>query len=62
MLGKVSAFVATIVMCSLPVGQALYGYLFDAVDHIYWILLFGIAAGIVLTVLTKRTLYQLHKA
>ncbi|MGG3891953.1 MFS transporter [Metabacillus fastidiosus] len=60
MLGKVSAVVSTIVMCSYPIGQSLYGVLFDLLsDHIYVIVLFAIFVEVLLGFLTKRYLVDL---
>ena len=60
MLGKVSAFVSTIVMCSYPVGQALYGLMFDRFsDKVYFIVLFAIIVELVLGYLTKQYLIKL---
>lgn len=49
LLGKVIAFVMTLSMCSQPVGQALYGILFDGFSAHAWVvvLLGAIASGAV---------------
>ncbi|MFJ7664186.1 MFS transporter [Lysinibacillus sp. NPDC097162] len=61
MLGKVSAVVSTIVMCSYPIGQSLYGVLFDFLsNHVYVIVLFAIFVEILLGFLTKHYLTKLH--
>lgn len=60
MLGKVSSFVSTIVMCSHPIGQSVYGVLFDAIpDKIYLIFLGVLVIEILLSLTTKRFLSQL---
>lgn len=62
MLGKVSAVVSTIVMCSYPIGQSLYGVLFDILsDQLYVIILFAIFVEVLLGLLTKRYLTMLRK-
>lgn len=62
MLGKVSAVVSTIVMCSYPIGQSLYGVLFDILsDQLYVIILFAIFVEVLLGLLTKRYLTMLKK-
>ncbi|MEB2299029.1 MFS transporter [Lysinibacillus xylanilyticus] len=62
MLGKVSAVVSTIVMCSYPIGQSLYGMLFDLLsNHVYIIILFAIIVEVLLGFLAKRYLTQLKK-
>lgn len=40
LLGKVSSFVTMIVMCSYPIGQALYGFLFDICGPYHYVILF----------------------
>ncbi|MEH6943227.1 MFS transporter [Bacillus sp. JJ722] len=61
MLGKVSAFVSTIVMCSYPIGQSLYGVMFDRFsDEIYLIILFAIIVELILGFMTKRYLTKLQ--
>ncbi|MEK3886598.1 MFS transporter [Bacillus sp. FSL K6-3431] len=61
MLGKVSAVVSTIVMCSYPIGQSLYGVLFDFLSgHVYIIVLFAIFVEVLLGFLTKRYLSKLQ--
>lgn len=62
MLGKVSAVVSTIVMCSYPIGQSLYGILFDNFsDQLYIIILFAIIMELLLGLLAKRYLTKLKK-
>lgn len=47
LLGKVSAIVMAISTCATPLGQAMYGFLFDAVDNdLMFIGLATLAAGI----------------
>lgn len=38
MTGKVMSLVMTVSMCASPIGQAVYGYLFDNVSELYWII------------------------
>ncbi|KOP71841.1 MFS transporter [Cytobacillus solani] len=62
MLGKVSAVVATIVMCSYPIGQSLYGVLFDRFsDQVFVIVLFAILVEVLLGIMTKRYLTKLQR-
>lgn len=61
MLGKVTAVVSTIVMCSYPIGQSLYGVMFDRFsDKIHFIILFAIIIELLLGVMTKRYLIKLQ--
>ena len=60
MMGKVASFVSTIVMCSLPIGQSLYGMLYDMMSHqIYVVILAGAVIELMLAFLTKRYLMRL---
>lgn len=55
MLGKVFAFVSMITTCALPIGQALYGVLFDAFPA-YAAVLIACGAGVVLSIMVKGLL------
>ena len=60
LMGKISAFVSTICMCAYPVGQALYGLLFDKFSaHIGLIILFAVVMEILLGFVTKFYLKRL---
>jgi MFS family permease len=62
MLGKVSAVVSTIVMCSYPIGQSLYGVFFDIFsEQLYLIIIFAIIVEMLLGLLAKRYLTKLKK-
>lgn len=57
LLGKVSSFVTTICVCSYPVGQGLYGILFERFQANVWaVLLFGAVSGALLALSTGRAL------
>lgn len=60
LLGKVSSFVTMIVMCSYPIGQSIYGALFDTFDH-HIALIVGIAAllSLLISYLAKNNLNHL---
>lgn len=60
LLGKVSSFVTMIVMCSYPIGQSIYGALFDTFNH-QIPLIVGIAAflSLLISYLAKSNLKQL---
>lgn len=63
MLGKVSAFVTTICMCSTPIGQAIYGVIFDVFQNQVWIIvLLGIVIELMLGLLAKKSLKKLENA
>lgn len=60
LLGKVSSFVSMIVMCSYPIGQALYGVLFDVFkDTSYCIVLLTCVLSILISIQTKKYLKAL---
>ena len=62
LLGKIMAYVSTVVMCSQPLGQALYGVLFDRFTSNVYILLIGSAIIIVFVgLLAKKSFYSLDR-
>lgn len=57
LLGKVGAFVSTISICALPIGQALYGGLFELFSGSPWVvLLAGSVISMILADAARRTL------
>lgn len=57
LLGKVMAYIATITLCAQPLGQMMYGILFDAFSsNIIWIMI-GSAACIMLISLMARNAF-----
>ena len=57
MLGKVGAFVSTICVCALPIGQAMYGGLFELFSGSPWVVvLVGTVISMMLSYAAKRTL------
>lgn len=60
LLGKVSSFVTMIVMCSYPVGQAIYGMLFDSLRSQAPFIIFGAALiAIFISLKTKSSLQRI---
>lgn len=60
LLGKVGAFVSTISVCAMPIGQALYGGLFQMFRRIPWIvILFGCIISFLLVQAVRHTLKNL---
>lgn len=60
LLGKVSSLVMMIVMCSYPIGQAAYGFLFDILaNEAYLIIFFAIVISIGISLLTKKYTKQM---
>lgn len=59
MLGKVGAFVSTICVCALPIGQAMYGGLFELFSGSPWVVvLVGTVISMMLAYAAKRTLWN----
>lgn len=57
LLGKVFSFVSMISCCAFPIGQAMYGLLFDALPSaVYLVVMFAVAASIAVAFITKKTL------
>ncbi|MTQ96692.1 MFS transporter [Pseudoflavonifractor sp. BIOML-A16] len=57
LLGKVSSFVSAICVCAMPLGQAMYGVLFEAAGSGVWMVVaFGMAVSLALTAVTGRAL------
>lgn len=62
LLGKIMAYVSTVVMCSQPLGQALYGVLFDKFTTNVYILLIATAIMIAtIGLLSKKTFKSLDE-
>ena len=60
LLGKVASFVAAISTCAMPLGQALYGLLFDALQaHIWVVVALGMGASLLVTFSSVRALGRL---
>lgn len=55
MIGKVMSFVTTLSMCAQPIGQSIYGALFDNVsNHIYIIIFVTVILLIIIVSFSKR--------
>lgn len=58
LLGKVMAYISAISLCAQPLGQMLYGVLYDALrDHVMWIMV-GSAACIILLSAAARPAFS----
>lgn len=63
LLGKVSSFVSAICVCAMPLGQALYGVLFEGFgSHAWAVVALGLTATLILALITGRLLSGLPKA
>ncbi len=55
MIGKIIAFISTIGMCALPLGQLMYGCLFDVMmDKIYYIIFMAVFISMFITFTSRR--------
>lgn len=55
MIGKVMSFVTTLSMCAQPIGQSMYGALFDkASNHIYVIIFVTVALLIIIVAFSRK--------
>ena len=60
LLGKVAAFVSAISTCAMPLGQALYGVLFQAFQARVWVVvLLGLAASLAVALASVPALRKL---
>lgn len=63
LLGKVGSFVTVIAICALPLGQAMYGLLFQALAAFPWIpVLMGVIISMILCLATKKALSRVVQA
>jgi len=61
MIGKVMAYTATITMCAQPIGQMIYGFLFDRYDDaIYFVLIPAGLAVCIIGLLAKSSFRELE--
>lgn len=60
LLGKVTSFIVTITQCALPLGQAMFGMLFDHFSaYSAWIVLSATALSLWISVYIRKTLLQI---
>ena len=58
LLGKVMAYISTISLCVQPLGQMMYGVLFDGLrDHVMWIMV-GSAVCIIFMSMAVRPAFK----
>lgn len=59
LMGKIASFVTTSVMCSYPIGQALYGILFDVFSsQSYLIIILAVFFGAIISLYTRKSLLK----
>ncbi len=60
LIGKVMSFVSVMAVCSVPLGQAMYGFLFDALgSYIFVAVLFAAVASIGISLVVRHILRRL---
>ncbi|WP_297638835.1 MFS transporter [uncultured Clostridium sp.] len=61
LIGKVISFCLAIGMCAQPIGQVLYGYLFEVLkNNVSWIIFGAAIAGGVITIISKKSFGKLN--
>jgi MFS family permease len=59
-VGKVISFLMAVVICARPIGQALYGVLFEQFDTVPWAIVLGTAlVACIIAILAKSTFRKL---
>ena len=62
LLGKVMATIIAVSSCFQPIGQAIYGELFENLETISWVIMVGAAiVSFSVSILSKRIFYRLEK-
>lgn len=59
MIGKVMAYTSAITMCAQPVGQMVYGFLFDGCKEAVWLVLIPTGAIVVFSRENKKSSLEL---
>ena len=62
LLGKVTAYTMTLTMCAQPLGQSLYGLLFDTFSNSLYIVLIGTSViAVMIGILARSVFFRLEK-
>ena len=62
LLGKVTAYTMTLTMCAQPLGQSLYGLLFDTFSNSLYIVLIATSViAVMIGILARSVFYRLEK-
>lgn len=60
LIGKVISCVLMLSLCAQPIGNAMYGVLFDVFSAMPWIVVFGVLGiSIFISVISKRVFYTM---
>lgn len=63
LMGKILAFVVAIATCAFPLGQAMYGVLFDVLkDQVWLVILIGAALSLLVSVVAQMNLRKLKES
>lgn len=61
LVGKIMAVIISLSMCFQPLGQAMYGVLFDILDRIPWLVLLGASiAAVCISLYSRRAFSELE--
>lgn len=61
LIGKVISCLLALAMCAQPIGQAMYGVLFDQFVHVPWVIILGSALiSVAIAIYSKRVFSALH--
>jgi len=61
--GKVMAYAITVSLCAQPLGQIIYGFLFDSFSQsLFWVFLLTGFATALIGLLSKRTFLRLDES
>ena len=58
LVGKIMAALISIAMCGQPIGQAIYGVLFDIFSNSTWVVLIGAAVAAFLISLYSKKIFN----
>ena len=62
LMGKILAFIVAIATCAYPLGQAMYGILFDVLKHRVWlVILIGVAFSLLISITAQINLRKLKE-
>ncbi|WP_343249612.1 MFS transporter [Diplocloster hominis] len=63
LIGKVISFAMTLSMCAQPIGQGMYGFLFDLLKNQTWVIILGtVLISAIVTILSARVFRTLKNA
>lgn len=57
LVGKVISLLMALSMCAMPLGQLIYGFLFENIGHISWLIIFGGMVASLATALFSKAVF-----